>query len=145
MQLIHVKTYYIFPHCVHVSSCFPLTPLVRLVPYIETFNLQTFKDVNVHSHVQSCKLVHMSGVRCHVHASSTNGCVLHCTVQYTVCLYFKPRMSGSKQKRSSVIAGTAKKPQKLAVQRKDKETRGRGNGRTKEIHNAGNGKGIFFI
>ena len=45
MQLIHVKTYYIFPHCVHVSSCFPLTPLVRLVPYIETFNLQTFKDV----------------------------------------------------------------------------------------------------
>ena len=101
--------------------------------------------MNVHSHVQSCKLVHMSGVRCHVHASSTNGCVLHCTVQYTVCLYFKPRMSGSKQKRSSVIAGTAKKPQKLAVQRKDKETRGRGNGISKEIHNAGNGKGIFFI
>ena len=54
-------------------------------------------------------------------------------------------MSGSKQKRSSATAGTAKKPQKLAVQRKDKETRGRGNGRTKEIHIAGNGKGIFFI
>lgn len=112
---------------------------------MQTFNLQTFKDVDMRSHVQSCMLVHMSGVHCHVHASSANGGVLYFTVQYTVYLYSKPRMSGSKKQRSSAIAGTAKKPQKLAVQGKDKETRGRGKGRTKEVHSAGNGKGIFFI
>ena len=31
--------------------------------------------------------VHMSGVHRHVPASSTNGCVLYCTVQYTVQQY----------------------------------------------------------
>ena len=72
-------------------------------------------------------------------------CTLLYSTVYTVYLYSKPRMSGSKQQHSSVIAGPAKKPQKLAVQRKDKETRGRGKGRTKEVHSAGNGKGIFFI
>jgi hypothetical protein len=31
------------------------------------------------------------------------------------------------------------------TQRKDRETRGRSNGKTKEIHATGNGEGIFFI
>ena len=62
------------------------------------------------SHVQLDKLVHVSGVHCHVRASSTSGCafvyftVWYCTeVQY---LYFKPRMSGSKRKSSGDVAGT---------------------------------------
>ena len=38
-----------------------------------TFKLRTFKDANVHLHVQPCKLAHVSGVRCHVCASSTSG------------------------------------------------------------------------
>ena len=48
------------------------------------------------SHVPSRKLVHVSGVHCHVHASSTSGCAfVYFTVQSTVknkvaqYLYFK--------------------------------------------------------
>ena len=44
-----------------------------------TFKLRTFKDANMHLHVQS-KLVHMSGVHCHGRASSTKG-FLYFTVQ----------------------------------------------------------------
>ena len=67
---------------------------VRCVPYIRTFKLQTFKDADVHSHVQSCGLVDMSGVHCHVRASSTSGCAfVYFTVKdcreysSTVCLF----------------------------------------------------------
>ena len=35
-----------------------------------TFKLRIFKDVNLYLHVQSRKLVHMSGVHCHMRASS---------------------------------------------------------------------------
>ena len=44
------------------------------------------------SHVQSCKLVHVSGIHCHMCASSIQ-IVLLCTIQYwiqyssTVCLF----------------------------------------------------------
>ena len=45
----------------------------------------TFTDVNVHLHVESRKLVHVSGVHCHVHPSlSFCFCVLHCTVLYSI-------------------------------------------------------------
>ena len=47
---------------------------VSQVPYISTFKLQTFKDVNMYSHDQLCKLVHVLGVPCHKNASSTSGC-----------------------------------------------------------------------
>ena len=64
------------------------------------------------SHVQSCKLVHMSGVLCHVCASSTGGCAfVYFTVQYcvehrsTVSL-FQTQDSGSKCKTSGDVAGT---------------------------------------
>ena len=41
-----------------VCSCIP----IYKVPHIWTFKLQTFKDVNVHSHVQSHELVHVSSI-----------------------------------------------------------------------------------
>ena len=66
-----------------------------------TYKLQTFKDVNVHSRVQSPELVPVSGVHCHVRASSASGCAsVHFSVQSTAVqdLYLKPRMSGSKWK-----------------------------------------------
>ena len=44
---------------------------------------RTFKDGNMHSHVQSHKLVHVSDVRCDVHVSSTRVCAfVYFTVQY---------------------------------------------------------------
>ena len=68
---------------------------MRVSPYTGTFKFQAFKEVNTRSHVQSGKLVPMSGVRCPVHASFTSCCAfvyltVH-TVQSTVvqCLYFK--------------------------------------------------------
>ena len=43
-------------------------------------------------HVQSRKLVHLSGVHCHVRASSTSGCVfVYFTVQY--CIEYSSRVS----------------------------------------------------
>lgn len=43
--------------------------------------LQTFKDANVRSHIQSHKLAHVSGVHGHVCAPSTSAFV-YFTVQY---------------------------------------------------------------
>ena len=77
--------------------------------------------MTVRSHVQSGKLVHVSGIHCHVCASSKSGCTfVYFTVESTVAqyLYFKPRMSGSKCKSSGDVAGTAKKCQ---APRKDEE------------------------
>ena len=60
-------------------------------------------------HVQSSKLIHVSGVQCHTCASSTSGCAL-CALLYVLYrvqyLYFKPRMSGSKHKSISDVTGT---------------------------------------
>ena len=75
-----------------------------------TFKLWTFKDVNRHSHVPSHKLVHVSGIPCHICAPCTSGCTfLHFTVQhcieYSSSLYFKPMMSTSKLKSSGDTAG----------------------------------------
>ena len=47
--------------------------------------MRTSKDANVCLHVQSRKLVHESGVHCHVRASSTSGCAfMYFTVQYCI-------------------------------------------------------------
>ena len=63
-------------------------------PTYKYSNCKTFKDVNVHSHVQSYKLVHVSRVRCHVHASLTSYSSGYFTVLYRVqYLYLKLRMS----------------------------------------------------
>ena len=64
--------------------------------------------MNACPHGQSCKLVHASGVPCHVHVSSASGCAfVYFTVLYRVqYLYFKPRMSGSKHKGISDVTGT---------------------------------------
>ena len=54
-------------------------PTVQQVPYIGTFRLQTFKDVNMHLHVQSRYFT--SGLHCHTCASS-KVTVLLCTLLY---------------------------------------------------------------
>ena len=51
---------------------------LQQVPYIWTFKLQTFKDATMHSHVQSCKLFHVSGVYCHLCASCTSSYAFLC-------------------------------------------------------------------
>ena len=76
---------------------------------LQVSNFQRYECV---SRVQSCKLVHTSGIHCHVHASSTSGCAfvyftVLCRVQQYSIFYFKPSMSGSKRKSSSDVAGTA--------------------------------------
>ena len=63
------------------ERAFPSPPII----YIQTFKLQTFRDANVPSYVQSCELVHVSGVHHHMHASSTSGCgFVYFTVQYCI-------------------------------------------------------------
>ena len=73
----------------------------------------------MHLHVRTCKLVHVSGVHCHLHTSSTRNWLL-CTLLYSAVqntvvqhLYFKPRMSRSKCKSNGDEAGTAKKSELL--------------------------------
>ena len=47
--------------------------------------MRAFKDTNVCLHVQSSKLVHVSGVHCHMCAYSTTGCdFVYVTVQYCI-------------------------------------------------------------
>ena len=59
--------------------------LIQQVPYIRTFELWTFKDVNTCLHIQSHKLVHVSGVHCYMRASSTSGCAfMDFTILYRV-------------------------------------------------------------
>ena len=58
----------------------------------ESSSFKPFKVVNVHSHVQSRKFVHVSGLHCCMPASSTTGCAsVYFTelyrVQYTVSLF----------------------------------------------------------
>ena len=72
--------------------------------------LKKKKDVNLHSHVLSHKLVHTSGVQC---LHPLQAVVLLCTLRYsTECssvaqyLYLKTRMSGSECKSSSDVAST---------------------------------------
>ena len=70
--------------------------------------------------VQSSKLVNVSGVHCHMRASSTSSCVL-CTLQYCIeysstVSYFKPRIFRSKGKSSSDVAGTAEEPKTFMTQ-----------------------------
>ena len=72
-----------------------------------------FKYVNVSLQFQSRKLVHKPGIHCHMCASSTGGCAfMNFTLQYCIYtvlqhLYFKPRVSGSKYKSSSDVAGAS--------------------------------------
>ena len=55
------------------------------VSYSRTFKLQTCKEASIHLHVQSCKLVHVSGVHCHAWASPTGGCAfVYFTVLYCI-------------------------------------------------------------
>ena len=74
------------------------------------FNLQAFKDANVHSYVQIYKLAHCLAciVMCMNHLQGWLCCVLCNSILSTVGQYlcFKSRMSGSKYKSSGDIGGT---------------------------------------
>ena len=73
-------------HCLlNAAQCSLLGSFVWIqqVPYIRTFELWAFKDVNTCLHIQSRKLVHVSGVHCHMCASSTSGCAfVYFTILY---------------------------------------------------------------
>ena len=69
----------------------------------------------------------MSGAHCHACTSSLSSCasctLLYSTIESTAVqyLHFKSRVSKSKCKSSSDVAGSAKKCQELESQEKDKE------------------------
>ena len=75
----------------------------------------TFKDMNVHLHVQSSKLlVHVSGVHCHMYVSSTSCTFVYFVEQYfieysIIISFFQSRRSRRKHKSSGGVADTAKK------------------------------------
>jgi len=48
--------------------------LLQSVPYTHIFKLQIIKDVNMCSHVQSHKLVHVSGLHFHMCAPFISDC-----------------------------------------------------------------------
>ena len=64
-----------------------------------------FKAVDMHSHVQSHKLVHVSGVHCHLHTTSTKGCAL---VHFTVTHCISGFPGGSVVKNLPASAGAAR-------------------------------------
>ena len=77
-------------------------------------------------HVQSRDLVRVSGVHCHVRASSTSGCAfVYFTVQYGIEYYCAVSLFQAQDVRkhtnSRDVAGPAKKHQELEAQRKDEE------------------------
>ena len=71
-------------------------------------------------------LVHVSGVHCHVNASSASGCAfVYLTAQYCIeysstASLFQSSMSRSKCKSGSDVAGAAKKHQVVTMERKVK-------------------------
>ena len=78
--------------------------------------------MNMCSHAQSHVSLHVWYMLSHA-ASSTSRCafVYFITQYYTVLqyLYFKPRMSGSKDKSSNEIASTAKTRQTVMIEKKE--------------------------
>ena len=58
-----------------------------------------FKDMNMCSHIQSHKLIHVSGIHCHVHTSSASGCAsVYFTVQYNSTVSLFPAQDAPKWK-----------------------------------------------
>ena len=77
------------------------------VPYLRTFKLQTFEDVNMGLHVQSHKWVHMSVIYCHMWASSISGCaVVYCMEYSHAVSLFQGQDLWKKHKSKSDVAGT---------------------------------------
>ena len=54
------------------------------------------------SHVQSVKLVHMSGVRCHIRASSTRSCAF---VYFPVAVQLEDRNNGIEVLKKHIYTG----------------------------------------
>ena len=72
---------------------------IYYVPYIWTFKLRTFKDANVHLHVQLCKLVHIwrTSSRVCILYKWLCFCVVYCIVLYRTGL---PKWLGGKESTS---------------------------------------------
>ena len=88
------------------------------VAFSGPIKLQTFKHLSMLSHVRSCRSARVSGIHCHMRASSTSGCTfVYFTVQSSVAqyLHFKLRRSGSKQKSCSDIAASLSSASRCAV------------------------------
>ena len=72
----------------YVEAVTPTPPpgsLATVSPLHTNLQVVSFKEANVCSHVQAHKLVHVSGVHCHVCASSTSNCgFIYFTVLYKV-------------------------------------------------------------
>ena len=64
------------------------------------------------SHVQSCKLVHESGIHCHMTASSTYG-VLLCTLLYSKVQWYSIFISSPHKSSGDVVGDVAKKLQAI--------------------------------
>ena len=62
----------------------------------ESSSCRTFKTANMHLLVQSHELVHLSGLHCHMRASSTSGCAfVYFIVQYCIDYsIFLPSLGG---------------------------------------------------
>ena len=86
-------------------------------------------------------LVHMSGIHCHMCASSTSGCVL-CILLY--CIEYSSTVSlfqgqdVQKQTWKLILLRSTR------IWRPRERTKGRNNWRMEEIHNSGNGEGTVF-
>ena len=99
---------------------------------------------------------HVCGIHCHVHASCTSGCgFVYFTVQYcieyssTISLFQAISARGWLHWTPCCATQGAYQWRRDRIERPEKrqrEIRGRrSNWRTEKIHDAGNGKGIFFI
>ena len=59
--------------------------MITVSPLDTNLQVVNFQRFDVSSHVQSRKLVHVSGVNCQVHAFSTSGCAfVYFTVQHCI-------------------------------------------------------------
>ena len=80
---LHVSTQRLKEKRAEAGTGDPTRGLLQEGPDVPTFKLQTFKDANVRSQVQSHKQVHVSGAYCHTHVSS----VRHCAFVYFTVVY----------------------------------------------------------
>ena len=76
---------------------------------------------NIHLHVQSCRLVHVSGIHCHMQASSTSG---YAFVHFIYCIEYSMLISSvgcpEASVKAMVIPGAAKKHQAIMTETKVK-------------------------
>lgn len=108
---------------VSLNAIFLITAIQGTSPFM---NIWSCKLLKMKTCIPVSKLVHVSAVLCHEHASSRRGCafvhfiIQYCTEDGAEYLCLKPRMTGSKHKNSSDMAVTAKKHHWVMVKTKVK-------------------------